>query len=137
MRRLVGALWSDSRGSAMIEFAFLCPVLFAILLGIVEMGRMFYVRQSLEYATQQAARFYMLNPAADSNNVTTALRSAMAGGMGPDVSVGYTDTASCNGNSSVTCTTITASYTFASVASFLHLGNPLLRAKAQAVRVQQ
>jgi hypothetical protein len=36
----------------------------------------------------------------------------------------------------VTCTTITATYTFVSVASFLNLGSPVLRATAQAVRVQ-
>jgi|SoiMethySBSTD1v2_1073268.scaffolds.fasta_scaffold796113_3 Flp pilus assembly protein TadG len=144
MRRLIGALYGEQRGSAMLEFAFLCPVLFTILLGIVEMGRMFYVRQSLEYATQQAARYYMVNPAASESNVTSTLRSAMAGGMGsaiggPDgmTTPKYDNTASCNGNVAVTCTTITATYTFVSVARFLGLGNPLLQAKAQAVRVQQ
>lgn len=144
MRRLIGALFGDQRGSAMIEFAFLCPVLFTILLGIVEMGRMFYVRQSLEYATQQAARYYMVNPAAAESSVTTALRSAMAGGMGsaiggPDgmTTPKYDNTASCNGNAAVTCTTITATYSFVSVVSFLKFGNQLLQAKAQAVRVQQ
>jgi Flp pilus assembly protein TadG len=137
MRRLVGALSGDSRGSAMIEFAFLCPVLFAILLGIVEMGRMFYVRQALEYATQEAARYYMVNPTAAESAVTAALRGAMAGGMGASIAAPtYDHVASCNGNSAVTCTTITASYTFASVAGFLNLGSPLLRAKAQAVRIQ-
>ena len=123
----------------MIEFGFLCPVLFTILFGIIETGRMFYVRQALEYATEQAARYYMLNPAAASSSVTTALRSTMAGSMGPAVSVAYSDVANCNGNSTVICTTITASYTFTSAASFamFGLGTPLLRASAQAVRVQQ
>jgi Flp pilus assembly protein TadG len=143
MRRLIGRLFGDRQGSAMIEFGFLCPVLFTILLGIVEGGRMFYVRQSLEYATQQAARYYMVTPAAPESDVTTALRNAMAGGMGPDVrgpggmsTPKYDNAASCNGNAAVTCTTITATYTFVSVVSFLNLGNPELQAKAQAVRVQ-
>ena len=52
MRRLWAALGGDRRGGAVIEFAILAPVLFTILLGIIEMGRMFYVRQSLEYATE-------------------------------------------------------------------------------------
>jgi Flp pilus assembly protein TadG len=143
MRRLIRSLFGDQRGAAMLEFAFLCPVLFTILLGIIELGRMYYVRQSLEYATQQAARYYMVNPAAAESDVTGALRSAMAGGMGSDVggpggmtTPKYDNTASCNGNAAVTCTTITATYTFVSVASFLNLGNPLFQAKAQAVRVQ-
>jgi Flp pilus assembly protein TadG len=122
----------------MIEFAFLAPALFTIVLGIVEVGRMFYVRQSLEYATETAARYYMVNPAADFADVKRTLREAMAGGMGADIAIvdPPTSTANCNGNAAVTCTTITATYTFNSVASFLNLGNPQLQAQAQAVRVQ-
>jgi Flp pilus assembly protein TadG len=133
MRRLWAA-FGDQRGGAVIEFAILGPVFFTILLGIVEMGRMFYVRQALEYATEEAARYYMLNPTTASTNVTTALQNAMAGGMGPDVSVGYTDTASCNGNPVVTCTLITATYNYTPVAQFLPLVAQTLTAKAQAVR---
>lgn len=137
MRRLLQALRADNRGAAAIEFAIVGPLLFTLLLGIVEMGRMFYVRESLEYATEQAARYYMVNPAATQDAVTTTLRNAMAGGMGSGIPTPtYTDVSSCNGNSAVTCTTITATYTFVSVAGFLQLGSPVLRATAQAVRVQ-
>jgi Flp pilus assembly protein TadG len=133
MRRLKG-LRRDRRGSAAIEFAILAPVLFGILLGIVEMGRMFYVRHALEYATEQAARYYMLNPTTDSGSVTTYLQGQMVGGMGSGVTTDYVDTTSCNGNASVTCTTITASYNFTFVAAFLGLSNFVMHAKAQAVR---
>lgn len=138
MRRLFLAIRADQRGAAAIEFAIIGPLLFTLLLGIVEMGRMFYVRESLEYATEQAARYYMVNPAANFTDVKTALRNAMAGGMGPNIVITDppTSTSNCNGNVAVTCTTITATYTFVSVASFLKLGNPVLKATAQAVRVQ-
>ncbi|HLG45847.1 MAG TPA: TadE/TadG family type IV pilus assembly protein [Reyranella sp.] len=137
MRWLLQSLGGDSRGAAAIEFAIVGPLLFTFLLGIVEMGRMFYVRESLEYATEQAARYYMVNPSATQSAVTATLRNAMAGGMGSAIPTPqYTDVTSCNGNSAVTCTTITATYTFVSVASFLNLGSPVLRATAQAVRVQ-
>jgi Flp pilus assembly protein TadG len=124
----------DRRGGAAVEFAILAPVLFTILFGIVEMGRMFYVRQALEYATEQAARYYMLNPTTDSGSVTTYLQGQMAGGMGSGITVDYTDTTSCNGNSTVTCTMITASYTFTFVAAILGLSNLAMHAKAQAIR---
>ncbi len=133
MRRL-RTLAADARGAAVIEFAILAPVLFTILLGIFEMGRMFYVRQALEYATEAAARYYMLNPTTASSNVTTTLQNAMAGGMGSGVSVSYADTTSCNGNASVTCTLITATYTYTPAAGFLPLGTQSLTAKAQAIR---
>jgi len=133
MRWLAG-LMRDRGGGAILEFAILAPVLFTILLGLVEMGRMFYVRQALEYATEQAARYYMLNPTTGSGSVTTYLQGQMAGGMGSGVTVAYADTTSCNGNSSVTCTTITASYSFTFVAAFLGLSNFGMNAKAQAIR---
>ena len=133
MRWLTG-LRRDRRGSAAIEFAILAPVLFTMLFGIVEMGRMFYVRHALEYATEQAARYYMLNPTTDSGSVTTYLRGQMAGGMGTGVTVDYIDTTSCNGNATVTCTAITANYTFTFVAAILGLSTLAMHAKAQAIR---
>lgn len=133
-RRRLKELRLDRCGGAAVEFAILAPVLFTMLLGIIEMGRMFYVRQALEYATEQAARYYMLNPTTDSGSVTTYLQGQMAGGMGSGITVEYTDTASCNGNSSVTCTMITSSYTFTFVAAFLGLSNLGMHAKAQAIR---
>ena len=134
MRRRWASLGADERGGAILEFAILAPVLFTILFGIVEMGRMFYVRQALEYATEEAARYYMLNPTTASANVTTALRNAMAGGMGSSVSVAYTDTGSCNGNAAVTCTLITATYSYTPAVGFIGLSTQDLTAKAQAIR---
>jgi Flp pilus assembly protein TadG len=134
MRRFLAALRKDARGAAILEFAILGPVLFAFLLGIVEAGRMLYVRQSLEYATEEAARYYMLNPTAASDTVTTYLQGKMAGGMGSGISVAYAHVTSCNSNAAVTCTTITATYAFTFVARFLGLTSQTLQARAQAVR---
>jgi Flp pilus assembly protein TadG len=142
--RLLRALLRDGRGGAIIEFAVLAPTLFTILLGAVDVGRMFYVRQSLEYATEQAARYYMMNSTSSTSTVTTFLQCVMGGnnstscttpgGMGPSVRVAYADTNPCNGNASVTCTTITATYTFNFIAQYLGLGSKTLRASAQAIR---
>ena len=134
MARLAARLAADRRGGAILEFALVLPLLMTLLVGGVDIGRMFYVRQGLEYATEEAARYYMLNPTTASSNVTTQLRSKMPGGMGPSVSVTYADTTSCNSNSSVTCTTITATYTFTFVAAILGFSNLVMHAKAQAIR---
>lgn len=125
---------ADRRGGAVLEFAVLLPFLLTMTLGTIDVGRMFYVRQGLEYATEEAARYYMLNPTTATTNVTTELRNKMPGGMGPNVSVAYADTASCNGNSAVTCTTVTATYAFNFAAGFLEIGTQTLRATARAVR---
>ena len=76
----------------------------------------------------------MLNPTTATSNVTTTLRNAMVGGVGARLTITYTDTTSCNGNASVTCTLITASYGYTPVAGFLNLTTTTLTAKAQAVR---
>lgn len=129
-----GAVARATGGGAVIEFAIISPVLLTLLIAIVDVGRLYYVRQGLEYATQEGARYYMLNPTAASSSVTTYLQGKMAGGMGSGVSVAYTDTANCNGNSSVTCTLITSSYSFTFATSYLGIGATSLQAKAQAVR---
>ena len=134
MASLFARLAIDRRGGAILEFAVLAPVLFVLILGTVDVGRMFYVRQGLEYATEEAARYYVLNPSTASTNVTTQLKAKMPGGMGTLVSVAYADTASCNANAHVTCTTITATYAFSFAAGYLNISSKTLRATAQAVR---
>ncbi|HZP99685.1 MAG TPA: TadE/TadG family type IV pilus assembly protein [Reyranella sp.] len=134
MRLLGRFLPGNDRGGAAVEFAIAAPFLFTLILGSIDMGRMFYVRQGLEYATEQAARYYMLNPSSASSAVTTYLQSQMPGGMGSSVSVSYTDTTNCNSMTSVTCTQIQATYSFSFIAQYLGLGTKTLKATAQAVR---
>jgi Flp pilus assembly protein TadG len=137
MRRLhkLREVFSDRRGGAVLEFAVVGPLLLTMVLGAVDVGRMFYVRQNLEYATEEAARYFMLNPTSTTSAVTSYLQGKMLGGVGSGISVSYTDTANCNGNSSVTCTMVSATYTFTFIAGYLGLGTKTLRANAQAVRI--
>ncbi len=132
---VLARLLGERGGGAIIEFAILGPVLFTMILGAIDVGRMFYVRQSLEYATEQASRYFSLNPTSATSTITTYLQSQMVGGMGPNISVAYTDTASCNGNAAVTCTMISATYTFTFIAGYLGLGSKTLQAKSQSVRL--
>jgi len=128
------ALRRATGGGAVLEFALIAPVLLTLMIALVDVGRMYYVRQGLEYATQEGARYYMLNPTAATSAVTTYLQGKMPGGMGSDVSVAYTDTPNCNGNSAVTCTLIAADYSFTFATSYLGIGTTSLQAKSQAVR---
>ncbi|MBL6616124.1 MAG: pilus assembly protein [Reyranella sp.] len=134
MHQVTLRLATDRGGAAIVEFAFVFPVLLTFVLGTVDVGRMFYVRQGLEYATEEAARYYTLNPSTASSSITTQLRNKMPGGMGPSVSVAYADTTNCNANSRVTCTTITATYSFSFAGGYLGIGSKTLRATAEAVR---
>jgi Flp pilus assembly protein TadG len=134
MRAALLRLAADRRGGPAIEFAIIAPLLLTLTLGGVDFGRMFYVRQGLEYATEQAARYYMLNVNTATSDVTSYLQGMMPGGMGPSVNVSYADTASCNGQANVICTTITATYTF-NFMGYVRIGTSTLRATAKAVRL--
>jgi len=131
--RVVLRLAKDSRGGAIVEFALLAPLLLTLLLGGLDFGRLFYARQGLEYATEEAGRYYMLNPSTAQSDITSYLQPRMPGGMRSSVNAAYADTASCNGNSNVTCTTITATYSFA-FGAYLGIGTTTLTATAKAVR---
>lgn len=124
----------DRGGNAVIEFAILAPLMIVMLVGVFDFARMFYVRHGLEYATEQAARYYMMNATAQQSAVTAYLRGLMVSGLGSSVSVAYTDTANCNAQSNVTCTKIAASYTFTFVVGLLGLGSKTLTATAHSVR---
>lgn len=133
-RALCRRLKDDHRGVSILEFGIIAPLLLTLSLGTIDMGRLFYVRQSLEYATETAARYYMLNPTSGSSAITIYLQGQMPAGLGTSVSVSYADTSNCNSNSAVTCTTITATYPFNFVAGMLGLGTKTLKATARAVR---
>lgn len=134
MRSAVLRVLGDRRAGAVIEFAIVAPVLFSLLLGTLDFGRMFYIRQGMEYATEQAARYYMLNTSAAQSTVTSYLKGLMVSGMGSQLSVSYVDTTNCNSKSTLTCTTITTTIPFHFVAGFLGLADKTLTATAQSVR---
>jgi Flp pilus assembly protein TadG len=47
---------SDARGATAVEFAFVAPFLFLTILFILSIGYMIFMNQTLDYATQKAAR---------------------------------------------------------------------------------
>lgn len=58
MPRVMKALRKDNKGATAIEFAFVAPVLFLLILGIIEFGLLFATQASLEGAASDAARKY-------------------------------------------------------------------------------
>jgi len=45
------------RASSLVEFAVVVPVFFMLIFTIFDLGRLFYVRETLEHAMRQAGRF--------------------------------------------------------------------------------
>ena len=47
----------NSSGSVAVEFALLLPVYIAFISGIIEFGRFIWIRNTMEFAAEQAARY--------------------------------------------------------------------------------
>ncbi|WP_300527968.1 TadE/TadG family type IV pilus assembly protein [Maricaulis sp.] len=59
MRGLVRKFLTDDRGAAAVEFAFIAPVLAALMLGVFDLGRMTYDRTDLHSAVRSGAQYFM------------------------------------------------------------------------------
>ena len=49
------------RGATALEFAFLAPVFFAMIFGVIDVGRVAWTLGSLHFAAESAARYASLN----------------------------------------------------------------------------
>lgn len=69
---------SESQASQILEFAVVLPLMLALVVGIFDFGRAFSVRQKLNFAARDAARFGSAQPTNDLSQTTplsvTAIR---------------------------------------------------------------
>lgn len=65
------------RGTAIVEFAVILPLLLAILFAIIEFGYVFMIRQSLQHAAREGCRFASLQTSTDSG-IMARVDEAMA-----------------------------------------------------------
>lgn len=85
VRRARGSGDWRERGTAIVEFAVVLPLLLTILFGIIEFGYVFMVRQSLQHAAREGARTAILQTSTNAG-VTARITEA----MGPTGITGYT-----------------------------------------------
>lgn len=88
MRRRMRA--QGQRGSAALEFALIAPVFFILLMGIVENGVIFFASSTLQYATDNAARYIRTGQAQSANTTQAQLRTRICNDISPLLS--------CNSN---------------------------------------
>ena len=81
----------DARGNAAIEFAILAPVLVLFILGIFETGRLYFVRGSMRYAINEAARYAMVFATAQNTAIEQRVRDNLIGIPAADVTATVTD----------------------------------------------
>jgi Flp pilus assembly protein TadG len=75
LRRVLKRMRLRSRkGSAAIEFAFIAPVLFVLIMGVIEVGIIFFAQFLLQSATDDAARLIRTGQVASSSMTQTEFR---------------------------------------------------------------
>jgi Flp pilus assembly protein TadG len=73
-RRRILRRAATRKGSAAIEFALLAPILFVLIMGIIEIGIMFLAQFVLQNAVDEAARLIRTGQAAGANMSETQFR---------------------------------------------------------------
>lgn len=81
---LIGLVWriaADRSGAAVIESAFVLPVLLIMMTGIVDMGYMFAVRNNMASVSQDAARLVAVGNMTATEAKSYSKTKLMASGM--------------------------------------------------------
>ena len=67
------------RGSVAIEFALGLPIFLFLVYGIFEFGRVFWTKNTMEFAVEEAARYTMVNLNASTNDITQVVEDNAPG----------------------------------------------------------
>src|SRR5689334_7338105 len=95
-------------GAAAVEFALIAPTLVALLLGVFEFGIFAWNRHSLEFATEETARYVMTQTSVTNSDIVTTLNSKVSGISSADL----TTTVTQDTVGTTTFVTMSVSYTY-------------------------
>ena len=115
----------DRSGNTAVEFAMILPIFLAVVFGMIEFGRLLWIRNTMEYAAETAARWGGVN-----TSKTNAEIAAYATGklIGVDTT-GITFTA----NASSSNVSVTGTHTYSIITSSVFVTIPTI---TQSVTVQ-
>lgn len=97
------------RGSAAVEFALMGPIIIFFLVGTFEAGRAYWTWNNLQYATDEAGRYVMMNNSLSDSAITSYVRGNI---QAVSPTTGVTVTITTDSSASPSFKVITASYTF-------------------------
>jgi Flp pilus assembly protein TadG len=78
IRRRLLRLGRDQRGVAAIEFGMIAPLFFALVLGIIDVGRYMWTLNTMQYAIDQAIRTGVVQQLSP-EDVESLVKSSLAG----------------------------------------------------------
>lgn len=96
------------RGATAVEFALVAPIFLLIILGVFEVGRLFWIKSSMQYAVEESARYVMLNTSTTTSALETYATTTVVGSFTGDI----TYVASKDTSTTPYTMTITATYAY-------------------------
>lgn len=107
LRRVLRAVGREEGGAAAIEFAFASIAILTCIVGAIEFGRYFYIKNTLDYVVSEAGRYAITNPSASDSAISSQVTSKAPSGVTPTVTITSTT------SGTITYKTITATGTVA------------------------
>ena len=100
--------FANESGVAAVEFAIVAPVFIMLVMGIIDFGRIYFIKSSMQYVVEQAARHAMVN-----QGISTTALNTFANTEATNVGLSGAVFASTPDNSGViNFMTITGTYNF-------------------------
>ena len=117
--KFLRAYFRDEGGATAVEFAMISGAFLIMLFGIIEVGRIFWTWNALQYATEETARYAIVHTAASSSDLSDYAFQAMSG-INTDVSASsLTVLTSSPTVAGVSFVQVDSSYVFSTLTSFL------------------
>jgi Flp pilus assembly protein TadG len=68
----------DRKGAAAIEFAFLGPILFILILGVIDLGRYFWIGSEVDHAIEAVLRDAAVKKNMSESDITSILKTRLS-----------------------------------------------------------
>ncbi|MFC1673151.1 TadE/TadG family type IV pilus assembly protein [Pseudomonadota bacterium] len=114
----------DNRGGVAVEFALTVPFFLIFVMGLIDFGRLYWIKSSMQFAVEETARYAMVNPSLAPSTLVT-----YAEGRNTSVS-GITFSVTSSTSAGISYRTVTASYNFSFLIPMLPLGDIALDARS-------
>lgn len=72
-------LLCDRRGATAVEFALAAPVLISMVIGVTQLGQLFFASAGLQHTVEQAARFAAIHPTPSIEEITAKVHEGQVG----------------------------------------------------------
>lgn len=119
----IAGLWArlsgDTRGAAAVEFGICATGLICFMVGGMEFGRYMWIKQSIEFGVEEAARLAIAKPSSTSADLIAKAKDKTVAVPAANLTV----VSSQSTIGAVTYIVITASYPFSTVSGLVPLGS--------------